>query len=153
LFLCQSRKVWYHRCEVLEAQILSLLQEAVMDRYDGVVEGAAGKILEDERLRGNLTDDEANLLVNWAVGWLESRVAGARDEAAARASALAEVARLRPAMSKINALLVTGKTPTAADVALALGLPASRATSQALLDRKALIQTLTAQLTEEWSKR
>jgi hypothetical protein len=124
-----------------------------MGRYDGVVESAVEKILEDERLRGNLTDDEANLLVNWAVGWLENCVAGARDETAARAAALAEVARLRPAMSKINALLEAGKTPTAADVAQALGLPASRATSQALLDRKALIQTLTTQLTKEWGKR
>jgi hypothetical protein len=124
-----------------------------MGKYESAVQGAAERLLEDECLRDNLTDDEANVLVSWAIDWLESRVAGARDETAARAAAQAEVARLRPAMSKINALLADGKTPTHADVAKAFGLPASSAVSQALLDRKAFIQTLTLKLAEEWSKR
>jgi hypothetical protein len=122
-----------------------------MGQYERVVQSAAEKLLEDERLRGNLTDDEANLLVNWAVERLESRVDRAQDETTARATAQAEVARLRPAMSKINALLAAGKTPTAADVTQALGLRASRATAQGQLDRKSLIQTLTSQLSEEWN--
>ena len=122
-----------------------------MGKYERVVQSAAEKLLEDERLRGNLTDDEANLLVNWAVERLESRVDRAQDETTARATAQAEVARLRPAMSKINALLAAGKMPTTADVAQALGLRASRATAQGLLDRKSLIQTLTSQLSEEWN--
>ena len=122
-----------------------------MGKYERVVQSAAEKLLEDERLRGNLTDDEANLLVNWAVERLESRVDRAQDETTARATAQAEVARLRPAMSKINALLAADKTPTTADVAQALGLRASRATALGRLDRKSLIQTLTSQLSEEWN--
>ena len=122
-----------------------------MGKHEQVVQSAAEKLLEDERLRGNLTDDEANLLVNWAIERLESRVDRAQDETTARATAQAEVARLRPAMSKINALLAAGKTPTTADVAQALGLRASRATAHGRLDRKSLIQTLTSQLSEEWN--
>jgi len=122
-----------------------------MSKYEGVVQSAAEKLLEDERLRGNLTDDEANLLVNWAIERLESRVDRAQDETTARATAQAEVARLRPAMSKINALLAGGKTPTPADVAQTLGLRALRATAQGLLDRKSLIQTLTSHLSKEWN--
>jgi hypothetical protein len=122
-----------------------------MGKHEQVVQSAAEKLLEDERLRGNLTDDEANLLINWAVERLESRVARAQDETTARAMAQAEVARLRPAMSKINALLAADKAPTTADVAQALGLRASRATAQGRLDRKSLIQTLTSQLSEEWN--
>jgi hypothetical protein len=122
-----------------------------MGKYERVVQSAAEKLLEDERLRGNLTDDEANLLVNWAVERLESRVDRAQDETTARATAQAEVARLRPAMSKINALLAADKMPTTADVAQALGLRASRATALGRLDRKSLIQTLTSQLSEEWN--
>jgi hypothetical protein len=122
-----------------------------MGKYERIVQSAAEKLLEDERLRGNLTDDEANLLVNWAVERLESRVDRAQDETTARATAQAEVARLRPAMSKINALLAADKMPTTADVAKALGLRASRATALGRLDRKSLIQTLTSQLSEEWN--
>lgn len=124
-----------------------------MGKYESVVQSAAEKLLEDERLRGNLTDDEANLLFNWAVEWLESRVDRAHDGTAARATAQAEAARLRLAISKINALLIAGKTPTAADVAPALGLPTPKTTAQGVLDRKSLIQILTFQLAEEWSKR
>ena len=120
--------------------------------YANVVQSAVEKLLEDERARASLVDDEANLLVNWAVGWLEERVANAPDEQAARQIAQAEMARLRPSLYKINDLLAKDKTPPLSSAAVALGLPATGAVAGGALDRKALIQTLTSNLAHEWSK-
>jgi len=119
--------------------------------YEKVVQSAAEKLMEDEQLRSNLTDDEANILVNWAIEWLEGRVTKARDEAAARQMALAEAARLRVVMQKINGLLAEDKTPTVALALKTLGLGPATATSTSL-DRKALVRSLTAQLTRAWGK-
>jgi hypothetical protein len=124
----------------------------MMGEYDSIIQSAAEKLLEDERLRGNLTDDEANLLINWAVGWLEGRVASTRDEAAARTAAQAEVARLRPAMQKINGLLADDKSPTMPEAARTLGVPAPPPAAQDVPDRQAVIRALTDQLSETWRK-
>lgn len=122
-----------------------------MGKYDKLVQSAAEKLIEDERLRSNLTDEEANLLVDWAIRWLEDRLARVRDEATARQIAQAEVTRLRPAMSKINDSLAGGKMPALSAALQTLGLTRSRAATNPL-DRKGLIQSLTAHLAEAWRK-
>ncbi len=122
-----------------------------MSAYEKVVQSAAEKLMEDEQLRSNLTDDEANILVNWAIEWLEGRVTKARDEATARQMAQAEITRLRPAMQKINGLLAEDKTPAVALALKALEL-APVTVASASLDRKALVRSLTTQLTLAWGK-
>ncbi len=122
-----------------------------MGKYDKLVQSAAEKLIEDERLRSNLTDEEANLLVDWAIRWLEDRLARVRDEATARQIAQAEVTRLRPAMYKINDSLAGGKMPTLSAAIQALGLPRSR-TATNPLDRMGLIRALTTRLAEAWRK-
>jgi len=109
------------------------------NKYKKIVQGVAERLMEDERLRANLSDDEANLVINWAVGWLESQVAQASDEASARQVAQAEAARLRPAMLKINDTLPSGAGAFSA--------------GKSDPDRQAAIKRQIAQLTEAWSKR
>jgi len=117
-----------------------------MGKYNKVVQGTAEKLLEDERLRANLDDEEANLVVNWAIEWLEGSVTKARDEATAKQIAQKEATRLRPAMQKINDTLSESKTPPAG--AVSFGLSASSAPR----DRKALIRKMTTELAEVWRK-
>jgi len=122
-----------------------------MSAYDKIVKSTAERLMEDERLRSNLADDEAKLLIDWALAWLEGRAVKANNEAAARQMVQTEMTRLRPAMHKINDLLVEGKTPALSHAVQALGLPANK-TATNPLDRKGLIRALTAQLAESWKK-
>ena len=122
-----------------------------MGAYDKVMQSTAEKLMEDERLRTNLADDEAKLLMDWALAWMEGRVFKAPNEAVAQQLAQTELARLRPAMSKINNLLKGDKMPALTNATQALGLPAAK-TATNPLDRKGLIRILTARLAESWRK-
>jgi hypothetical protein len=125
---------------------------AVQGKFEKTVQNAAEKLMEDERLRSNLDDSEANLLVNWAIGWVRQRVSVSGDQAAAQQVQQAELARLRPTMSSINALLADGKTPNLVSATQALGLTGAKVVASGVHDRKAFIQFVTAQLVEEWGK-
>jgi hypothetical protein len=115
-----------------------------MTKYDNIIQSAAEKLLEDERLRASLSDDEASLLVNWAIGWLEERVSTAPDSAAAKQIAQAELARLRPSMQEINTQLRKG-TPPSFDTF-------SPSASEGGTDspRQAFIRDRIRRLSEEW---
>lgn len=56
---------------------------------------AVDRILETENLTDNLEDDEANWLINWGVGQVDSLLAGAKDddEAGEKISQLMDVMR------------------------------------------------------------
>ena len=115
-----------------------------MAKYDNIIQSAAEKLLEDERLRASLSDDEARLLVNWAIGWLEERVSTAPDAAAAKQIAQAELARLRPSMQEINAQLRKGTSPSFD----AFSLSESEAGTDS--SRQAFIRDRIRRLSEEW---
>ena len=115
-----------------------------MSKYDNIVQGAAEKILEDERLRSSLSDDEANLLVDWAIGWLDERVSAAPDDATARQIARAEMARLRPSLKEISTMLREGKSPSFD----AFSLSASEAGKPG--QRQDFIRDRIRRLSEEW---
>ena len=123
--------------------------EAATSKYKSVVQGAADRLLEDEALRSNLTDDEAKMLIHWAIEWLESRVDPARDQATARRAAQAEMGRLRPALQEINRRLAAGETPEAGVMS---DLASAEAALGASRDRTTLIRSLIAQKVEAWSK-
>jgi hypothetical protein len=123
-----------------------------MSTYEKLVQSAAEKLMEDERLRTNLADDEAQLLVNWAIAWLQDHIARARDESAARQVAQAETTRLRSAMQRINDVLAEGKTPALIVALKELGLPSPAKTTRTALDRKGMIRALTSRLAESWSE-
>ncbi|MCL5950218.1 MAG: hypothetical protein M1132_00610 [Chloroflexi bacterium] len=73
-----------------------------MPSFDQVISTACERLLEDERLRSNLTDAEANVVLNWAMDWLERSIRQARDEAEARRIAERDAPRVREAVLAIN---------------------------------------------------
>ncbi len=110
-----------------------------MAPFDKVVQNAAENLYEDERLRSNLTDDEAKIVLDWALGRISGQVNAARDEPAAKLAAQKELARVRPVVAAINALAKKPGPPrlaaavAAVEPILSAGQPLSRAETMALL--------------------
>ncbi len=116
-----------------------------MGRFSSIAQSAAEQLLEDGELRSNLTDDEANILIDWAIKWLEGQVDKAPDEAAARQMAKDERGRLRKALQEVNHQMTGSEGKPS-------GLSATRAVPSAPPDRKKLIHSFIAQKVEDWSK-
>ncbi len=73
-----------------------------MAEYEAIVSNASESLLGDERLRSNLTDEEARIAIDWALGWLEKRICSARNEGDAKVIAQSELKRLRAFLAAIN---------------------------------------------------
>ncbi len=107
--------------------------------FDQVIQSTAENLFGDERLRSNLADDEAKIVLDWALGRITARVKTARDEATARLIAQNELARVRPVLAAINSLAKKPGTPRLADAvaavepSVAVGQPLSRAEIMTLL--------------------
>ena len=86
-----------------------------------IAESATEALYEDERLRSNLTDTEANVVLKWASDWLTAQVSAASDATAAQQIAQNETARLRPFLTALNAL---GKQGPELDLAKAVAATA-----------------------------
>lgn len=69
-----------------------------------IAESAAESLYEDERLRSNLTDREASIVLKWATDWLSESVNALGDDALAQSVAQSEIARVRTALVAFNAL-------------------------------------------------
>ncbi len=69
-----------------------------------IAEKASESLYEDEALRSNLTDHEAQLVLKWATDWIAGRVSAAQDEASAERIVAAETARVRAALKVLNSL-------------------------------------------------
>ena len=80
--------------------------------FDDVMESATEKLSGDERLRSNLTDDEFNPILDWAIAWLEKKTAKAKDKAAAQKIVQTELKSIETRMKTINDALKGGNTPT-----------------------------------------
>ncbi len=110
-----------------------------MAPFDKIVQKAAENLLGDERLRSNLTDEEAKISLDWALERIRTQVSTARDEASARSVAQKQLARVRPVLLAINALGKKPGTPglagalAALEPSLVAGQPLSRAETIALL--------------------
>ncbi len=83
-----------------------------MAKYDRVAKRAAESLLEDERLRSNLTDEEAKILLDWALEWLSAQIKKARSESAATQVAKTELGRVRQVIGAVNALAKTASPMT-----------------------------------------
>lgn len=118
-----------------------------MSKFESIVQSAAEQLLEDGGLRSNLTDDEANSVIEWAIEWLTGQVNQAHDEASARQVAKAEIKRLRPALQGINRQLAPGQAKLSGLSAIRQALPGAPP------DRQKLIRSLIAQQVEAWSKK
>ncbi len=84
------------------------------------VESASEALYEDERLRSNLTDREANIILEWATAWLEEKAAAAKDEASAQRIVQAERPRLRAALLALNDLAQDAEEGSLAAAVVAL---------------------------------
>lgn len=123
-----------------------------MTSYNDVMESAAEKLSGDERLRSNLTDDEFNPILDWAIAWLDEKMAKASDGTAARQIAQNELKRIELAMTAINDLLPAGTTPTLEEAVKLLNwkMPTQKIEVK---DRVSLIKEVLKLIDEEWGKK
>ena len=101
-----------------------------MPQFDKIVQRAAENLYGDERLRSNLTDGEAKIVLDWAVKWIGEQVNAARDEPTAQQIAQTELARVRQTATALNALAIKPGALRLADAVAALA--AGVQTAQAL---------------------
>jgi alkylhydroperoxidase family enzyme len=91
-----------------------------MATFDKVVSKAAENLLGDERLRSNLTDDEAQVAMDWALARVKAQANAAKDEAGANKVTQGELARVRAVLSSVNQLLAKPGTPRLSDTVAAV---------------------------------
>ena len=75
-----------------------------MELFDQITQQMTQRLYEDERLRSHLTDDEAQIVLGWAEGWLETQIAAADNDTHAAQIAQNEFARLRQTVGAMNTL-------------------------------------------------
>jgi hypothetical protein len=122
-----------------------------MPSFDKIIQNAAEKLYEDERLRSNLTDSEAKIVLDWAAGWITAQVSAARDEASASQVAQNELARVRQTTTALNALAAKDATPRLADALAAID--AGSAQASATLTREQVLTLATAFANTLWTLR
>ncbi len=114
-------------------------KESDVASYDKIVQSVAENLTGDERLRSNLTDEEAAIVLDWVLGRISAQVQGARDETNARQLVQNELAHVRPVLLAINVLAEKPSTPrladaiTAVEASLSAGKPLTRPEIFALL--------------------
>lgn len=91
-----------------------------MATYDKVVSQAAESLLGDERLRSNMTDDEAQVAMDWALARVKAQASAAKDEAGANKVTQGELVRVRAVLSAVNQLLAKPGTPRLSDTVAAV---------------------------------
>ncbi|MBI3740349.1 MAG: hypothetical protein HY257_01165 [Chloroflexi bacterium] len=70
---------------------------------EDVLQNVVEQLMEDERLRSNLQDEEAKTLNEWAIQYLGAQIAAAQNPSDAQQIGARELARVREAMSAVNA--------------------------------------------------
>ena len=85
-----------------------------------IAERASENLYEDESLRSNLTDEQAEIVLRWASDWIAERAAAAKDEAAAAQTVARELTRVRAVIKGLNNL-AAGPVPPLPGAVDALG--------------------------------
>ncbi len=112
-----------------------------------IAESATESLYEDERLRSNLTDSEADVVLKWAADWLTAQVSAASDDTAAQPIAQRETARVRTLLAAINAL---GKQGPELNLATALAAVAPSLADDTAFTREEILTLLTALASAAW---
>jgi hypothetical protein len=73
-------------------------------KFDKILQRISEQLYDDEKLRSNLTDDEATLVFDWATHWIEEQAGLAKDEASAKQLAQRALAQAREAIGALNTL-------------------------------------------------
>lgn len=122
-----------------------------MASFESQIESSLEQLQMDERLRSNLIDAEANLLLEWATLRLTHSAEAITDEAIGVETVRTETRRVKSALRNINALFNDDQNPTPTEALAALGLAPQPDQSPPLPDRAALIQWLLAQISVAWT--
>jgi hypothetical protein len=75
-----------------------------MEPFEKTIRRVSERLYEDEKLRANLADDEAQVVLGWAQEWLTNKIGAATDENQAQQIAQDELTRVRQAVTTINTL-------------------------------------------------
>jgi hypothetical protein len=75
-----------------------------MAPYEKIVQRATESLYADERLRSNLTDDEAKVVLGWAAGRIADQINFAPDGTSATQIARDESTRVRQVLTALNTL-------------------------------------------------
>ncbi len=114
------------------------------------VERASESLYEDERLRSNLTDAEAEVILTWATDWLADRASAARDEAGAQRIVQAETPRVRAALAAMNDAVAGSSAPT---LAQAIAMLEPTLTGDKPFTREELLTLLSSLAGAAWKAR
>lgn len=120
-----------------------------MAQFDKIIQNAAESLYGDERLRSNLTDSEAKVVLDWAVNWITEQVNAARDEASAKQVAQNELVRVRQTAIALNALAAKSDTLRLADALAAV----ASAQPSATLTREQVLSLATSFASVLWQMR
>ncbi len=119
-----------------------------MAQFDQLLKPAVEKLYEDERLRSNLTDSEAKVILDWAANWLTKQASAAQDEASAKKVIESELARVRTSALALNTLAKKPGALTLAEAIAAVEPPGPA--SQLALPRDQLFALVTQWLSARW---
>lgn len=122
-----------------------------MSSADRQIENSLEQLQMDERLRSNLIDDEAQLVLTWATARLMNCANLIADESIAIETVKAEMRRTRSMLRNINTLFDNDQNPAPIEALTTLGLAPQPDPFPPLPDRAALIQWLLAQVSAAWN--
>ena len=121
-----------------------------MQKYEQPIQRAAESLYGDERLRSNLTDSEAKIILDWAVSWVAGQVSAASDETSAKQIAQTELARVRQISSALNGLAAKNAIPRLEDAIAAIN---TSTPTSAPLTREQVLSLATLFATAMWKIR
>lgn len=119
-----------------------------MEAFEKVIQKTTERLYEDERLRSNLSDDEAQVVLGWAEEWVAAKITRADDENGARQIAQSELNRVRQAVSTMNTL---AENPGALRLSEMLAAFEPQMRVQSILPRVLVFKILTRFITTMWA--
>lgn len=118
----------------------------VVEQAERMIQRAAESLYEDEILRSNMTDDEANMVFDWAISWVGCQMRLQPNKVRIEQVGQQELTRVRSVIKSLNALAGKDGAVTLNDVLAAL---------QSSLDAQSLthaevFRLITVLATEAW---
>jgi len=110
---------------------------------------AVESLMEDERLRSNLTDYEAEVVMNWANNWLERKILSAPEEKVEEV-ARKEKERVRNLLISLNNMLLYSRSPT---LSMAVGLVEKHLNEGVPFSTKEILELVTELAGIIWERR
>jgi len=120
-----------------------------MNAKEDILRKTIESIMEDERLRSNFTDHEAQVVLGWATRWLEKKILEAPEEEVEEI-ATREKEKVKNLISSLNNMLLYTRLPT---MALAMGLVEKHLTQGVPFSTREILEWITTLAELIWEKR